>query len=264
MASQSYDAALAFVLQFEGGYVNDPHDPGGPTNKGVTQRVYDGYRKRTGHPPRSVQKIDEAELQAIYRRQYWDAVRGDDLPRGVDLVVFDCAVNSGPVRAAKLLQAALGVPADGTIGEATLAAARSTLAADVIRKVCASRQAFLETLATFGRFGKGWTRRVEAARRTALDMVRGAPLPAEKADAAPLPRASSSDQKLTATTTGQGAVASAVGVAGSALTQAAQQVQPLGDFGMVFRILFAGLLVAGVALTVYGALKTAKSPEVLS
>ena len=121
MSAERYNEALKRVLVHEGGYVNDPRDPGGATMKGVTQRTYDGYRKRLGLPSRPVSQITSAEVGEIYRRQYWAAVRGDELPAGIDYVLFDGAVNSGPVQSIKWLQRALGVSVDGVLGEATVA-----------------------------------------------------------------------------------------------------------------------------------------------
>jgi lysozyme family protein len=171
MAIQNYPACLAFTLQFEGGYVNHPRDPGGETNRGVTKRVYDAYRARKGRPIQSVRNISESEVQEIYRRQYWDAVRGDDLPKGVDACVFDLAVNSGTGRAARMLQQALGVKVDGNIGMATIAAAQAADPAKLVRDLVARREAFLKSLRTFPTFGKGWMRRTGALRKLALGMV---------------------------------------------------------------------------------------------
>jgi lysozyme family protein len=105
----NFPACLAITLKYEGGYSDNPRDPGGPTCRGITQRVYDAYR----HGPlgyRSVRYIAENEVQDIYRHQYWDAIRGDDLPAGVDLIAFDIAVNSGPGRATQWLAASAGYP----------------------------------------------------------------------------------------------------------------------------------------------------------
>src|SRR6218665_304282 len=117
--------ALARVLVHEGGYVNHPRDPGGATNFGVIQRVYDGYRERKGQPTRSVKDITEFEVKEIYDRQYWQAIKGDKLPLGVSYAVFDGAVNSGPGQSIKWLQRALGVTADGALGEVTLSAVKN-------------------------------------------------------------------------------------------------------------------------------------------
>lgn len=162
MVALSYSAALKATLVHEGGWSDRPDDPGGATMKGVTQAVYDGFRRRKGLKLRSVRLIETAELQEIYRRQYWDAIRGDELPRGLDYAVFDGAVNSGPSRSAKWLQAALGtVKVDGEIGEATLAALEAHPDHDaLIAAICARRMTFLKSLKTWKSFGKGWSRRV--------------------------------------------------------------------------------------------------------
>lgn len=160
-------ACLGHVLVYEGGYSNHPADPGGATNRGVTQRVYDAYRCEQKRPRRSVRYLTQLELEDIYRFQYWTAVRGDELPAGVDLVVFDAAVNSGPVRAAKWLQRAVGTTADGVIGVVTLAQTHRTASELTIERVCEDRLDFLRRLKTWPTFGKGWRRRVAAVRRAA-------------------------------------------------------------------------------------------------
>lgn len=106
----------------------------------------------------------------LFRRFYWDAVLGAALPDGIDYAVFDFAVNSGPGRAAKYLQAALGVAQDGRIGPATLAAARAKPAGVVIDALCDARLAFLQRLPTWPTFGRGWSGRVASVRRQALLM----------------------------------------------------------------------------------------------
>lgn len=157
---ENYFLAKKWMLVHEGGFVDHPKDPGGATNLGVTQRVYDAYRSRHGIPTRSVSKITDQEVGDIYRKQYWDAVRGDDLPAGVDYAVFDFAVNSGPSRAIKELQKVLGVTADGIIGQVTLSAAEGAIATHVVNALCHNRLAFMKRLKHWGTFGKGWTRRV--------------------------------------------------------------------------------------------------------
>lgn len=168
---QNFAPSLAAVLQHEGGYVNDPQDPGGATNKGVTQHVYDDWRRSQGLAPRSVRAIEPAEIQAIYRKRYWDAIRGDDLPAGVDYCTFDFAVNSGVNRAARYLQKAVGVLDDGKIGPMTLAAVKAQPADCLINAICTARMVFLEQLSTFGRFGRGWTRRVADVEAAAKEMA---------------------------------------------------------------------------------------------
>lgn len=167
---RNFEKALALVLEHEGGYVNHPRDPGGATNKGVTQAVYDAYRKVRGRGPQSVKYIAPAEVLAIYKFQYWDRVQGDFLPDGVDYAVFDFAVNSGVSRASKYLQAVVGVAQDGQIGARTLASIGSP--ARVINALCDRRTGFLRQLATFATFGRGWTKRVEGEDPKRIDGVR--------------------------------------------------------------------------------------------
>lgn len=156
-----FEDALKVVLVYEGGYANLKNDPGGATMKGVTQRVYDAYRIAHGRQKQSVRNITDAELNAIYRSSYWDAVKGDDLPAGVDLVVFDGAVNSGPKQSIKWLQRALGVTADGIIGQVTMAALRNTRDNDaLLAKIIDRRRTFLRSLTTYSVFGRGWESRL--------------------------------------------------------------------------------------------------------
>ena len=168
----NYVKSLAFTLRFEGGWSNHPQDPGGATMKGVIQRVYDGYRQRRGLPKQSVRYIEERELQEIYRKQYWDAVKGDLLPAGVDLAVFDFGVNSGPVRAIKYLQIAAGCKKiDGNLGEATLDAIKQADPVELAKKVNDLRIRFLRSLGTFKTFGKGWSSRVASCRAVSVKMA---------------------------------------------------------------------------------------------
>lgn len=172
MTKANYAACFRHTLKSEGGWSNHPKDPGGATMRGVTQRVYDGYRKRSARPLRSVRQIEDHELQAIYKKQYWDAVRGDDLPAGVDLAVYDFAVNSGVSRAAKYLQTVLRCNRiDGHIGEATLAMLEEANRIDVVKQLCDLRLKFLQGLDTWGVFGKGWSKRVKDVKETALRMA---------------------------------------------------------------------------------------------
>ncbi|CAB4140039.1 zliS Lysozyme family protein [uncultured Caudovirales phage] len=163
-----FAVCLPRILKHEGGYVNHPKDPGGATNKGIIQRTYDSWRDRQGQPRQSVKAITPAEVAAIYRRDYWDAVKGDDLPTGVDYAVFDFAVNSGINRAAKFLQRAVGVADDGVIGPATLAAVAKADASDTVAKICDARLAWLQTLPHWPTFGRGWGSRVADVRKTGM------------------------------------------------------------------------------------------------
>ncbi|TCA48551.1 N-acetylmuramidase [Rhizobium pisi] len=162
-----FTRSLSKVLVHEGGFSNHPADPGGATMKGVTQRVYDEFRRSQNLPTRSVQQITDAELQAIYRKKYWNEIKGDKLAAGVSYVVFDGSVNSGVAQSVKWLQRALqelGLyqgAIDGQLGQGTLLALGGVNDNDsLIARICARRMAFLKALRTFKTFRKGWTARV--------------------------------------------------------------------------------------------------------
>jgi lysozyme family protein len=156
---QNWDDALKHILKYEGGYVNHKDDPGGMTNLGVTKRVWEEW---TGKPAteEDMRGLTPAMVSPLYKKRYWDAVRGDDLPSGVDLCVFDCAVNAGVGRASKFLQQAVGVNADGQIGPMTVAATTAKPAAEVIEAFCNLRETHYKSLSTFATFGKGWMNRL--------------------------------------------------------------------------------------------------------
>ena len=155
---ENFAKALEHVLKHEGGYVNHPADPGGMTNLGVTKRVWEEW---VGHPvdEKAMRSLTPAQVVPLYKRKYWDKIKGDDLPAGVDYVVFDAAVNSGPGRAAKWLQACVGAEVDGEIGPKTLAAV-AAFEGDLVDDYSKRRLSFLMDLPHWGTFGKGWSRRV--------------------------------------------------------------------------------------------------------
>lgn len=162
----NFDEALRQVLHHEGGYVNHPKDPGGRTNLGVTQRVWEEW---VGHDvdEQTMRNLTHDVVGPMYKVKYWDKIKGDDLPDGVDYIVFDAAVNSGPGRAAKWLQAVVGAVADGAIGAGTLKAVADFPAGDLINAYQAKRLDFLQNLPTWDTFGKGWGRRVAEVSSTA-------------------------------------------------------------------------------------------------
>lgn len=157
---------LPHILKYEGGYSDHPRDPGGATMRGVTLAVYQAW---LGKPvsKEQLKAIPDAHLQAIYEKNYWKAAHCDELPAGVDLMVFDLAVNSGPGRAKKYLQRAAGVAEDGAIGPATLAAVKARTPLALITAIAASREAFYRSLSTFPTFGKGWMARLADVTATA-------------------------------------------------------------------------------------------------
>ncbi|UPG72801.1 hypothetical protein MVG78_00940 [Roseomonas gilardii subsp. gilardii] len=169
-AEARFDRCLAIVLQQEGGFVNDPQDPGGATNMGITREVLSAFRDRAVSVE-EVRDLSRAEAREIYRARYWTPMRCADLPPGVDLGVFDFGVNAGPSRAVKMLQRAVGVTADGSVGPITLAAARTLESERLIASFSEARLAYYRSLDGFARFGRGWTSRTEAVRTAALRMA---------------------------------------------------------------------------------------------
>ena len=166
----NFDTALQHVLKSEGGFGNHPKDPGGMTNLGVTARTWEDW---VGHVPseKEMRELTPEKVAPLYKRKFWDAIKGNDLPSGVDYCVFDCAVNSGPGRAAKILQEAVGAKPDGAIGPATLAAVKAADPVELIAKYADKRLQFWQSLPTFDTFGKGWTRRGNEVKEAALAMV---------------------------------------------------------------------------------------------
>lgn len=165
---ENFAKALAQVLRYEGGFSDHPEDPGGATMKGVTQAVYDAWRKAANQPTQSVRYISDLEVGAIYRDQYWDRISGDDLPSGIDFAVFDFAVNSGVSRAARTLQGVVGVKQDGQIGPATLQATKTYVAMAVTNK----RLAFMQSLSIWATFGKGWSARIADVKAQILALTK--------------------------------------------------------------------------------------------
>ena len=170
---ENWEDAFAAVLKHEGGYVNHPRDPGGMTNLGVTKRTWEAY---VGH------EVDEAAMRALtpevvkpfYKKLYWDKIKGDDLPSGVDYAAYDLAVNSGTGRAAKYLQEIAGVPADGVIGPKSIAAIQACPADEMVDALCDMRLDFLKRLPTWDTFGKGWGKRVADVEGKASAMAKSA------------------------------------------------------------------------------------------
>ena len=170
MALSNFHESLLKLLQHEGGFVNDPQDPGGMTNLGVTKKVWESWISRPA-TKQDMMALTPLAVGSLYKAKYWDKVRGDDLPDGLDYCVFDFAVNSGVGRAARALQGLVGAAVDGMIGRSTLAAVHAMDPVTLINELCDHRQRFLEGLSTFHRFGRGWTRRVKEVRADALAMA---------------------------------------------------------------------------------------------
>lgn len=256
-----FDRALKVVLVHEGGYVNHPKDPGGPTNKGVTQRVYDAYRQSREQSPRSVKSITSAEVAEIYRARYWNVAHCDQLPSGVNYAVFDGAINSGPGQSVKWLQRALAAMdlysglIDGQAGQSTLAAVRLCDDNDALIAAMEDRRlAFMKQLKGWATFGRGWSSRVAEVRsvgqawatgKTAapVSFYDGGQTKASVLDASTRPSKAPGDALVgagIATGTGEGA-----------LTPYVDQLQAYTQFEFIARVV-AILMVASLVITVAG------------
>ena len=157
--SNKFSDALEVILHHEGGYVNHPKDPGGETNLGVTKRVYEDFGGE-----KEMKDLTKEDVEPIYKKNYWDRVKGDDLPEGLDLCIFDFAVNAGPGRAAKFIQRLVKTTVDGGIGPNTLKCINDHVehygVSTTIDQYQSERQNYYESLSNFETFGRGWTRRV--------------------------------------------------------------------------------------------------------
>lgn len=167
MTVANFAAALAFTLSQEGGFVDNPADPGGATNKGITLVTYQRY-VRTNGTVADLASIPDEFVESVYRDAYWRQVNGDNLPAGVDLLVFDMAVNAGPSASAKLLQSAVGETQDGIIGPRTLAA--TAAASGLVATLAADQMRHYLGLPAFSTFGRGWTNRIFARTVTAAKL----------------------------------------------------------------------------------------------
>ena len=162
--------AFKMMLASEGGYVNHPSDPGGMTNLGVTKRVWEEWVGRESNE-KEMRSLTPEMVEPLYKRKFWDACKCDDLPSGIDYLVFDFAVNAGVGRSAKILQTAVGTTPDGGIGPMTLAAVNSIPEAELIEKFSQAKENFYRSLNTFETFGKGWLNRVAAVKVKATSML---------------------------------------------------------------------------------------------
>ena len=162
----NFDECLKMLLHHEGGYVNHPSDPGGETNLGVTKKVYQEWGGT-----KDMKDLTIEDVAPIYKKNYWNRCKCDDLESGVDWVVFDWAVNSGTGRSAKAIQKICGASQDGAIGPKTLALIGKQNTQYVIEEFGKIRQDFYESLKTFDTFGKGWTRRNKETTAKALEMI---------------------------------------------------------------------------------------------
>ena len=167
----TFEFAMRLLLRHEGGFVNHPSDPGGMTNLGVTKAVWDAHTGKDASEA-DMRALTPEAVQPVYKARYWDAIQGDALPYGLDYCMFDCAVNSGPGRAIKLLQYVLYTKVDGVLGKHTLAALQRADPTGLIEDYSQKRLDFLKSLPTWTTFAKGWGQRVSEVELEAKTFAR--------------------------------------------------------------------------------------------
>ena len=168
--NNNWKQAFDLMLKSEGGYVHHPSDPGGRTNLGVTQATWENWVGR-GSDEAEMRGLTPEKVEPMYKKKFWDAVRGDELPMGLDYLMFDFAVNAGAGRAIKTLQTAVGVTPDGGFGPMTMAAVQAVDPNELIERFSQAKEDFYRSLTTFATFGKGWLNRVADVKVKASAML---------------------------------------------------------------------------------------------
>ena len=174
MTDSNFHRCLVFTLEQEGGFSDDPQDSGGPTYRGITLVAYRAFVRNPQFTADQLRALPDDMISDFYHDCYWNPVRGDDLPLGVDLMVFDEGVNTGPGISARLLQECVGLTGwavDGVIGPKTLAAVAERKPAILIQMLTERQSIYYRTLEGFARFGDGWLARVERRCHVALAMA---------------------------------------------------------------------------------------------
>ena len=175
---KNWDKSFELMLESEGGFSDDPRDNGnklpdgrpGSTMLGVTQYNWENW---TGHQVThdQMRKLTPADVKPFYKKKIWDACRCDDIPSGIDYLVFDFAVNAGPGRSAKILQEAVGVTPDGAIGPITLGAVNKLTPTELINKFTDEKESFYRGLGNFDVYGQGWLNRSAKVKIHATSMI---------------------------------------------------------------------------------------------
>jgi lysozyme family protein len=166
----NWDNSFKLMLKSEGGFVNHPSDPGGMTNLGVTKATWENWVGRESDEA-EMRGLTPEKVEPLYKKKYWDAVRGDELPMGLDYLMFDFAVNAGAGRAIKTLQTAVAVTPDGGFGPMTMAAVQAVDPVTLIERFSAEKVVFYRGLNTFATFGNGWLNRVADVKVKASAML---------------------------------------------------------------------------------------------
>jgi len=166
----NWQKSFELMLKSEGGYVNNPADPGGMTNLGVTKATWENWVGRESDEA-EMRGLTPEKVEPLYKKKYWDAVRGDELPPGISYLCFDFAVNAGAGRSIKTLQTAVGVTPDGGFGPMTMAAVQAVDPNELIERFSQAKEDFYRSLTTFATFGKGWLNRVADVKVKASAML---------------------------------------------------------------------------------------------
>jgi lysozyme family protein len=247
----NFERALARTLIYEGGRSEDPNDPGGRTNEGVTQNTYTAWRLHNKLPRRSVYQMDNVERNAIYKNEYWDRIHGDSLPVGLDLCVFDAAVNSGVSTATKWLQAVLNLDVDGDNGTETRTAAGSVDTEATIKTYCARRLGSLHRLKTWKFFGKGWSARIANVQKIAVSWAEADSAEGDHPDTADVSslhgdeKVDITDVKSSIMTQAQAHIGTAAAGTATATAQVGSTLAPAADAFDWLKYVLGGLTLAG-------------------
>lgn len=158
----TFDKAIAFVLDSEGGISEDPNDPGGLTNFGISQRAY---------PAVNIRRLSREDAIGIYKKDYFDAIHGDALPPAIAILLMDTAVNQGVAAAVRILQYSVGAKTDGVMGPQTLQAVASASLSKLTAELVARRMNAYGLNPAFTRYGLGWSRRVAQCHQLAMEAI---------------------------------------------------------------------------------------------
>lgn len=256
----NFEKCLKWVLIDEGGNDDDPHDHGGRTSRGITQREYNAWCSRKGKPQGDVWKATDADVKSIYKDQYWNPYC-DSLPSGLDYCFFDISVNSGRTQAVRNFQKALGVKVDGMMGQVTLNAIDRAEPEALIRKVIKIRREFYQSLSQFSRYGKGWMRRADHVEKGALALVDKKnykrPVGEETEELSARAEASDADKPLV---NPEAASTTAAGSGGfmSIIEQFKETLEPYADTLRYIQYVLLAIAVLGLSFGVYGFYKRRK------
>lgn len=273
MSDANFPVCLQAILKEEGGNDDDPNDHGGRTSRGVIQREWDVWRKSHPGLPEDVWQAPQAQIDEIYREQYWLPLC-PELPSGLDLEFFDFSVNSGRSQAVRTLQRALGVTPDGMLGITTKQAISDADLPNLIQKYAAKRLEFYQSLAQFSRFGKGWSARTNRIENTAMMLARNVPVTHPSIDTIPArpditvsPKADPRDvaqPPIGANTASAGTIAGTVGTAVSdQLQQAGTALQPLADTFVWIKYACIAITVVCAGFAIYAVLKNRRTAAVV-